>query len=367
MKKKYITMKIIHVITSLSSGGRERRMVQLVRGLSVEKKIEQFIVTLHAGGDYAGDIPDTVKIHSLGNGSKVDLLRKYYGLLNQINPDIVHLWTEVPLFLLSTTAFRFRFGYKMIVGFLADGNEVKSLLPKISNWLSFKFASAIISNSMAGIIAKKAPKGKSHVLYNGFDFRRFKPFDQQELRIQLKIFDRPVVMMAARFSEAKNWDMFLAVAEKIGEISHDILFMAVGAGDRLDYFKKLAEKKKITNIMFLGRRNDVENLLRISSLSLLFSNEKVHAEGVSNSIMESMAAGTPVVATMGGGTPEIITDGVDGFIVSPNDVEGAAERILNILKNSNLRSQLSKNAVFKVKSKFLLGNMTEQYKDIYKR
>lgn len=356
-------MKIIH-IGGLGNGGRERRMVQLIRGLW-SKGIKQKILVVGSDTNYISDIPETVEIVRLSN-SRLKAVKTILRILLNFRPNILHLWLDVPMYLYFFGMLKKLFRYKIVAGFVADGNSpINSRIAKAMQYI-FAHSEAVISNSRAGLDAKSAPKEKSHVIYNGFDFNRFQDFNKIELYNELDLDpNEPIVAMIARFSPAKNWNMFLTVAEKILSKHQNIQFLAVGDGPQLNHFKELANAKYLANLRFLGKRNDVENILRITDVSVLFSNNEVHAEGVSNSIMESMAAGVPVVATDGGGTPEIISNGVDGYIINPNDASDAIDKILNLLNDKALKDAFSLKSLEKIKAKFTLNNMAEKYINIY--
>lgn len=357
-------MKILH-IGSLGNGGRERRMVQLTRGLSAKGGIEQKLIPVFYEDIYVKDIPDDVEVVRLV-GSRISSAQIIFNTIKSFRPDIVHIWIDIPLYLILLGFLKNLFGYKIVTGFIADGNIPNT--DKITKSFRYIFSrsEAIVSNSKAGLIAKNAPSCKSHVIYNGFDFNRFKPFDKSSLYKELEIDSKsPVISMVARFSPAKNWDMFLNVAERLSTIRPEIQLLAIGGGSLLEKYKEQALSKGLKNIKFLGKRSDVENVLRLTDISVLFSNNDVHAEGVSNSIMESMAAGVPVIATDGGGTPEIISNEEDGYIVRPNDSNTAIAKIIKLLDDQELYKAFSLKAIQKVKSRFVLSDMADRYIQIY--
>ena len=121
----------------------------------------------------------------------------------------------------------------------------------------------------------------------------------------------------------------------------------------------------INNIRFLGQRNDVEKIIEFCDISVLFTNNNVHAEGVSNTIMETMAVGRPVIATKGGGTAEIIENGVNGYIIAPKDIASAIEIIINLLSDTNIYEKISRNAIDTINAKFLLTDKTKEYISLY--
>ena len=83
----------------------------------------------------------------------------------------------------------------------------------------------------------------------------------------------------------------------------------------------------------LGRQSDVESIINISNICVLTTNVKIHGEGISNSILEYMAMGKPVIASCGGGTNEIVEDAVTGFLISPLSPRELAEKIEILIDN----------------------------------
>ena len=116
-----------------------------------------------------------------------------------------------------------------------------------------------------------------------------------------------------------------------------------------------------SNFVFLGRRNDVPQLLACCDLSVLPS----EAEGLPNSVLEAMAAGLPVVATCVGGSSEVIIDGVNGLLVPPGDGQALAEAILRILQDSTLARRLAQAGQQRVRTHFgfdrLIGELEKLY------
>lgn len=361
-------MKIVHIITSLHGGGRERRLVQLSKGLSADTNIKQYILILSPEIDYP-EASNYAHIIQLQNSSRMVLFKSLTDKLLEIKPDIVHDWTGISLILTTLSIMKYRLKFKYIEGFIADGNPLKTALSRITVRFSFIVADAIISNSRAGLSAKHAPLSKSHVFYNGFDFNRIKNITKDdifEFRQELGLNDHTkIISMLARHDPAKDWGTFLDVAQEMQKTHDDIVFLSVGKGSDLESFNNDIKRRALNNVKSLGFRHDAERIIAASYLTLLFSNEKIHAEGVSNSIMESMAAGVPVIASNGGGTPEIITDTEDSYIIMPGDTMTAVLRINNLLSDERLYKNISSKAVKKIHNNFDINLMIGEYQKLY--
>jgi glycosyltransferase involved in cell wall biosynthesis len=89
-------------------------------------------------------------------------------------------------------------------------------------------------------------------------------------------------------------------------------------------------------------------------------------EGFSNVIIESMAAGKPVIATRVGGNPEAVLDGATGFLFQPDDVETLAEKIIQLSEDGSLRQRMSAAARSRAEDVFSMARMVESYEDLYR-
>ena len=90
-------------------------------------------------------------------------------------------------------------------------------------------------------------------------------------------------------------------------------------------------------------------------------------EGLPVVLLEAMSAGLPTVATVVGGIPEVIEDGVDGFLVPPNDVEQLSRKILELLGNAILRTQFREAGPRKISKDFNTTLQAERYSALFNR
>lgn len=360
-------MKILFVINKFAGGGRERRLVQLVRGLEKIGGFELHATVFFDKIEYPEVRKTGLIIHHLNLKNRRVLIQQYKSLVEDIRPDIIHSWIETPTECLTLPLLAKMYKCKYIAGFVADGNKIKSFTQRMAVRYTFAKADAIISNSKAGLLAKGAPLFKSHVIYNGFDDSRLSKTNRYEKRRELGITCKYLVTMAARIDNAKDWDMFINLAEKSAVNNFDVHFLAVGNGDKYEYYQQVVEQRQLKNISFIGRRTDVEEIIDASDICTLFTNNERHAEGVSNFIMEAMAAQKPVIATDGGGTPEIIDNGIDGYIIPAGNVENAFHYVSLLINTIDAVKVIGSNARKKIESKFMLSSMTERYVDLYKQ
>ena len=172
--------------------------------------------------------------------------------------------------------------------------------------------------------------------------------------------------MAARLDRSKDFKMFIDVAKSVSKKMKDTMFLIVGKGQNEEALNEYAKENGVNNVVFCGYRTDVEAIYKASDIGALCTNSEVHAEGVSNSIMEAMACGLPVVATIGGGTAEIVKDGHNGYLVAPKDSEDMAGKIVSLLQDKETRLKYAKNALDTIEERFTIETMTEQYLNVYR-
>jgi L-malate glycosyltransferase len=116
-------------------------------------------------------------------------------------------------------------------------------------------------------------------------------------------------------------------------------------------------------VVFTGFRLDVPELLAMLSVSVLPS---LGSEGLSNALLESMAAGLPVVATRVGGSPEIVEDGVNGLLVPPADAEALAGAICRLLDDRTLANNLGQAGRRLVLSRYSLAQAVATTERLYR-
>ncbi len=115
-------------------------------------------------------------------------------------------------------------------------------------------------------------------------------------------------------------------------------------------------------VVFTGFRLDIPELLSEVAVSVL---PCVSSEGLSNTLLESMAAGVPVVATRVGGNPEVVEEGVTGLLVPPRDPQALASGICRLLENPELGSRFGRAGRQRVTQHFSLERMVRETETLY--
>ena len=230
-------------------------------------------------------------------------------------------------------------------------------------------SAAVISNSAAGadFVAGRTGTDRAaiDVVPNAVDIPApCDPAARAALRASLQAHgQRPVAICVGRLIDGKGVDQILrAMADPT--LPPDALLWVVGDGPLRAGLESLRGTLGLDDrVLFLGERDDVPDLMRAADLLVSAS----RGEGLSNVILEAMAAGLPVVATAVGGTPEVIEDGVSGRLVDPAASGELVHAIAGVLRDPALRSRLAAAARQAIERRFAAGVMVDRTLAVYRR
>ena len=359
-------MKILFLFDGLHRGGRERRFVQLVKGLNEKGYTDLYMISSLDSITYE-EIYNYHIIISIISRKEKNFYSRLIKRINEISPDIIQTWSLVSTCYYDVVRFLCKKRPVYINSFISDCNYKRlSLCKKINVRASYFLSDTITANSKAGLIQYKVPKSKSLCLYNGFDLDRLdKVYDKERIKIKYNVSTKHVVSMFARMQYHKDYRTFLNTAARIIKDGYDVTFLCVGGGAMLNKNMTIVNPSDRKNIIFTGQVKNVDELMSVSDVSVLCTNTNAHQEGISNSILESMAFGIPVIATTGGGTNEIVIDGYNGYLISPKDEDALYQKIMNLHNNNHLRAEISSNAKKHVVDNFSLEKSTSQYVELY--
>ena len=205
------------------------------------------------------------------------------------------------------------------------------------------------------------PAEKVEVVYNAVDVERAAVPAPPGLREQLGGSEtRPLVLTPARLNAQKGHDALLeAVAEVPGA-----LFLLAGDGPERERLEGRATELGVAErVRFLGRREDVPQLLGACDVFCLPS----LYEGSSLAVLEAMAAGIPIVSSAIGGTEELIEDGRSGLLVPPGDAPALAAALRRLLDDPRLREELAERARERVDSGLRREQNAERAASVYRQ
>jgi glycosyltransferase involved in cell wall biosynthesis len=366
-------MKILFFINGLSCGGKERRLVELLKALKLQPGIEYELVLMSKEICYKQVLELGITIHYIIRKTKKDLsgFNQFRNICQRFRPDIVHCWDSMTS-IYSSPVCRIM-GIKLVNGMVVDSPVVRNITNKsyLRAKISFLFSDVIVGNSQAGLKAYSAPARKSTHIYNGLDLGRFENLpDASTTRKHLFGSSEPdnlfVVGMVAAFEPRKDFESFINAAIILSKRYSFTRFIMIGDGSNLEDCRRLVPSELSEKIFFLGKRNDVETVVKTFDVGVLLTNAKVHGEGISNSLIEYMASGKAVIATKGGGTNETIIENENGYLLDPHSPEQLIDRISNLIVNPELVKKLGERSKEIVNQNFNLTVMARKYIELYR-
>jgi glycosyltransferase involved in cell wall biosynthesis len=365
-------MKILYFIESLTAGGKERRLTQLMKGISSNKEFEFCLAIMSNDIHYKEVFDLNIEIFYLIRKRKKDIsvFYKFYKICKKIRPDIVHCWDGMTATYLVPACKLLNI--KVVNGMVVDTPVKRNILNK--DWLrarlTFPFSNIIVGNSNAGLDAYKAPPGKSVCINNGMELSRFENLVEPGIVLKKVFGDIPddffVIGMVASFEERKDYFTLIKTAISIVDVRNDVRFILVGGGKNLQRIKDEVPVSLSDKIVFLGKITDVESIINTFDIGILLTNSNVHGEGISNSILEYMALGKPVIATRGGGTNEVVFDNQNGFLIDPGNQDQLMEKIELLIGSRLLMIKLGSEGKKLIKERFDLEIMKRKYIEVYK-
>jgi len=258
----------------------------------------------------------------------------------------------------------------MINSIITDAPSGMSLLDsrRFRFMITAPFSDVILSNSLAGLAAYKAPADKSYCIYNGFDFKRMSNLrDKSTIRHLYQIDGQKIVGMVGAFEPRKDYARFIDIANRVLSIRSDVTFILVGGGSMFEECRKLVHPSHCKKVIFTGNVPDVESIVQAFTIGVLISNPEVHGEGISNAIMEYMAAGIPVLANDNGGNREIIVHEKTGFIIDYSDLDSWVGKINDLLDNPEKALKMGEAGRERIAGTFGIGQMIESFVNLYRR
>ena len=357
--------KILFFIDCLRLGGRERRLIELLFYLKRNTDFQMKLVLMDKRIYYKNVMDLGIPIVVIERKVlKKDpfLFIRFYKVVREFRPDIIHTWGTMTTFYSLPTKLIFGCG---LVSDLIASSPVVIKRCSLNN-IFFRFdcvlTDKIVGNSEAGFRAFGISGKKRNLIYNGVRLERFNLIKNRDtICKELCINTKYIIIMVATINSSKRYDIFIDVAEQILNERDDITFIGLGDGSDKQVILNLLEQRHITNVKMIGARTDVEDIISIADIGVLFTK----TEGISNSIIEYMALKKPVITTdLVGGSKEIISQNESGYIL-PCDIKLIKRYIEILISNSSLRDQLGKKGREIIESKFTVERMGKEYTILY--
>jgi len=344
-------IKVVHIITKLELGGAQQNTLYTVSHLDKGK----FIPILITGSE--GLLVDDAKrlgieayflpslVREINPFKDITALFDIRRLLRSIkrpsqSPIIVHThsskagiigrWAAylagIPVIIHTYHGY----GFNDYQSFLK--RRLFVLLERLTARITTRFIAVSKNNIEKGINAGIFRSDDVELIRSGIDISEFSDVkvDKAKKKMELGIeLDKPVSMIGACFKPQKAPLDFVKAAHLVCQKMSDVRFVVAGDGELRPPMEELINNLGLKDkIKLLGFRMDIPEIMKCLDVFVLTS----LWEGLPKVIVQAIAAGIPIVATEVDGSSEVIKNGVNSFLVKPGDVEGIAEKVMNILQ-----------------------------------
>lgn len=349
------------MIDSLQTGGSERQFAALSRSID-EKSLRLHLGCIQAKGAFLDELKNVQQfplggsLYGLQAARTLLHLRSY---LRQQNIAIAHAFDFYTNVVLVPAARLAR--VPVIVGSQRQLGDLLTPTQFRVQMTMFHWCDAVVCNSQAaanGLVDRGLPECKITVIWNGLPEAAFADTAPALPRVSGSL---RVGMIARMNTPAKNHSLFLRTAARLSLEFPQTEFVIAGDGPlRKDLEAEAAQLALGDRVRFLGDRRDISAILASLDLTVLPS----VSESLSNAILESMAAGIPVVASRVGGNSELLSED-RGMLVPVGDEIGLSAALARLLQDVDLRRKMGHNCRQFARENFTLETMRENHERLY--
>ena len=358
--------KICWIIPTLDQGGAEKQLVTLACHID-RGRFEPHVITLTRSGAYQNELEQAgVPLSHINKSGKFDplALMRLQKLLRKIKPDVVHTW----LFAANVYG-RFaalRTGVPTVFGGERCVDPWKRTWELMIDRYLAKRTTGILTNS-GGVrdfyVSKGVAAEKFTIIPNGIAPRKPSSLTREQALKRLSLpADTILIGSIGRLWLQKGYKELIWAAGMFTVVEPRCRYVIFGDGPlqaSLEHFRDDTGAHK--TISFAGHRDDMQDLLPHFDM---FWNGSLY-EGQSNSIMEAMQAGVPVLASDIAGNRDLITHDQTGFLFPVAAADQLSKLAMRLLKEPELRQRLTANAQARIAKDFSIEQMVQRHQQIY--
>jgi sugar transferase (PEP-CTERM/EpsH1 system associated) len=365
-----MAIRVMHIVEALGvGGGVEQGIANLIERMD-PRLVEHVLCSVFRLGPRMERYPaDRVRVICLNQKSRTQVL-PLARVIREVRPAIVHSrnWGTLDA-VVAARCVRF-----CSVIHSEHGLEAHpSADPKRRGWLrrvAFELADQVfcVSSRLRDSLAGQTgfPARKIRVIHNGVDLDRFRRdcSARQRVRRELGVADGELCIgCVGRLNRVKDYATMLQAATLFAASNDRWRLMIAGSGSDFDALQAIVNTSQPLQgrVRFLGDVRGISEFLSALDVYVLPS----LWEGISNSLLEAMAAGLPVIASDIGGNPEVVVDGKSGFLFPVGDARRLADRLDLLYRQPDLRERIGAQAAVRVHQEFALPAMVRQYEELY--
>jgi len=365
-------IRIMHVVDHLGKGGLENGLVNLINGLDPDR-FEHVVYAMRQLGPNAARLPGNVRVICMGKRD-VDFpvqVRRLARDIRGVDPHVVHSrnWGTVE----AVAAARWVRNCAVVHSEHGLETDAYAREPWRRIWfrrVAFELADRVlaVSYQLRDLHARRTgfAARRIGVIHNGVDERRFfaDAAARARMRAELGIAENDFCIgCVGNLLPVKDHLTALEAVARVAGVMRRWRLVIAGEGSerpRLEAFINQHPEWK-ARVSLLGTTDRIPELLNAMDVYLLPS----ISEGISNSLLEAMSCELPVIATERGGNPEVVVDGKSGLLFPAGDTAKLAEQLLLLEGSPEMRAQLAKQAVSRVRQEFSIDSMVRNYARLY--
>ena len=366
-------IRIMHVVDHLGKGGLENGLASLIENLD-PARFEHVVYAIRKLGPTADRLAQS-RVQVICQGKKDSDSRFQIGRLaraiREVGPDIVHSrnWAAIE----AVPAARWVGSCKVVHSEHGLEASVSAQEPRRRVWfrrLAYHLAHRVLSVSgqLRDLHAARTgfDAGRIAVFHNGVDRRRFYPDPAERARMReelgLAADEFCIGCIGNLFPVKGHMTALEGIAGFVARCPNWRLLLIGEGPERAKLESFVAARPEWAHrVCFLGISHRVPEMMRALDVYVLPS----VAEGISNSLLEAMASGAPVVATATGGNPEVVVDGDSGLLFPVGDAVRLTGHLLRLYGDPGLRADLAQRALARVREEFSLESMVGRYAQLY--
>lgn len=366
-------LRVLHVVSCLGIGGTEHGVLKIIEGLGHAEFEHKICAVRGVDENFVRQRKIPVGVSSAGStkpGLQFPLFR-LMRLMKAFRPHIVHTRNFGAIEAIAAArlsgvpvAIHSEHGYELEIlgGLPLRRRLICRALYAIADQV------CTVTGDLRDYHSKQSwlPAKRFRVIYNGVNTDQFSPRPELTMSLRAEFglpMGRIIIGSVGRLVPIKNLKTLLQAAEAVIHKGHDVHVLIVGSGPELPNLQAhVAASPGITErVRFLEASDRVSDLLNSMDIFVLSS----ISEGMSNTILEAMASGLPVVVSRAGGNPELVEGGRVGRLFNPRDVEALASHLSELAGQAALRSKYGLAARQRAEDEFSLPVMIKNYRDLY--
>jgi glycosyltransferase involved in cell wall biosynthesis len=356
-------LNILFLTGQLASGGQERQFFYLVKSLLEKGHKPSVYVWNFRENDYYVNALKALNIpvyHPIAGAKLIGKINHFISTANKNKPDFIqsfafyHNFTAwmAGIFSGAKTAGSIRSSYSFIIS--------QQKIKKIQANLCLRLPRVHISNNYS---AKEEMRSLNltfrpeiRIVPNGIEADIFAP------KVKDNTAQTLILVGTGRLFYIKRWDIFAEIIAGLRNKGLQVTGEIAGDGVLKESLLQKASDFNISEYLhFKGLIADIPTFLNSGHIFVHTSD----SEGTSNSIMEAMSCGLPVVVTDVGDARYLVRDGIDGYIVQPGNADFFIDKIVYLMQNPQKRIEMGKNARQRIEEHFSVQVMAEKYLSIY--